>query len=202
MYGLLSRVNWVDIFALILLIKISYASSRIGVGKQILPLILLVLTLTIPLYNYRIIAGFFIKMYSFNPALCYFLIYIVITFICFAIYVFISRIMGFSLSLGETAMAGIEKIGGTFLGLLRSVLIIGIIMIGLLLAPIKPIETSVKRSYSGFFFIRTNLKIYSSLVNLVLKNDKISYRDILKQLLSGKEESVADSVSLKGKSKF
>jgi len=81
---------------------------------------------------------------------------------------------------------------------------IGIITIGLLLAPLKFTEDSVKGSYSGFFFIKTNLRVYSYVMNFILRNSdiKISRSDVLAQLLSKKEKYFFKSVDLKKKSRF
>ena len=69
MDGFFARVNWVDIVALILLIRVSYVSSRIGVGRQILPFVFLGLILTVSLYNYQVVASFFIDRYGFLSSL-------------------------------------------------------------------------------------------------------------------------------------
>ena len=204
MSELFNRVNWVDVFALILLVRISYVSSRIGVGRQILPLILLALILTVPLYTYQDIAYFFAQRYSFKPATCKFFSYFLTVLIFAVIYHILLRVTGFLLFRGEASTGTIERVGGAFLGLARSTIMIGIITIGLLLAPLKFTEDSVKGSYSGFFFIKTNLRVYSYVMNFILRNSdiKISRSDVLAQLLSKKEKYFFKSVDLKKKSRF
>ncbi len=204
MSEIFNRVNWVDVFALILLIRISYVSSRIGVGKQILPLIFLALILIVSLYIYRDIAYFFVQRYSFNPATCKFFSYSLTTLIFAVIYHIVMRVTGFLLFRGEAGTGTIERAGGAFLGFVRSVLIIGIVMIAFLLMPIRAMETSVKNSYSGFFFINTNLKVYCYSMSFILRNSgtKIVRQDVLEQLLSKKEKYFFEPIDLKGKSRF
>lgn len=188
MAGLLAKFNWVDIVALILLVRITYISSRIGVGKQILPLILLVLILSISLYNYRGIAGFFIGQYGFPPAICNFFSYFLMTLIFSMVYYIAARLTGFCLMPGDIEPGGIEKVGGTLLGFGRSVFVIGMVLIGLLLVPIKFIERSIKESHMGHFYISTNLRIYATVANLILKGEKASHREELTKLFSRKKK--------------
>lgn len=202
MSELFNRVNWVDIFALILLLRISYVSSLIGVGKQILPLITLVLILSIILYGYSDIASFFTSRYSFTPSTCEFVSYAVMGCLFFVIYHFVSRISGFFASPGEIAVGGIEKIGGTFLGILRAIIIVGILAIGLLLAPVKFTEDSVKSSYSAPFLISADLRLYVAVANLIPGKEKITYRETLAKLLSEKSRYIFKPVDMKKKSRF
>lgn len=187
MSDLLSRVNWIDIFALILFIKIGYVSSRIGVGKQILPLILLVLILTISLYNYGTVASFFINRYSFMASLCKFFSFSLMALVFFIIYSITTRLTGIFLFSTESEVGGIEKIGGVILGISRSFLIIGIVLIVFLLVPVKFVETSVKNSFLGRFIISANVKVYTLGVNLGLRDDEVSYEKEMSELFGEKE---------------
>lgn len=186
MIGLLQKVNWVDILTLILLIRISYISSRIGVGKQILPLLLLALILTVSLHNYRIIGWFFVDQYGFRANFSLFFSYFFMALGFFVIYHIASRIAGFCFLPGEIVPGGIEKVGGTILGLVRSIFIIGLVLIALLLMPVRFVQESVKNSSLGLFYIRAGLKTYSITANLIFKK-KISYKEELTELFSEEE---------------
>ena len=202
MSELFNRVNWVDLIALILLLRISYTSLLIGVGKQILPLVILALIVPIILYSYRDVASFFISRYSFAPSKAEFACYAVMGAVFFVIYHFVGRLSGFFISVGEAASGGIEKAGGTFLGILRSIIIIGLVMIGLLLTPVRFVENSVKGSYSASFFISADLKIYVAAANLIFRKKKISYREALGKLLAQKKDYMFKPVDVKKKSRF
>lgn len=201
---LLSRLNWVDIFSIILLVRIGYISSYIGVGKQIIPLFLLETILLITLYNYTKIADFFAKSYSFTPSTCRFFTFLLMTLAFFAIYHVIMRLTGVFFSSNRDGAVGIEKIGGVFLGILRSSVLIGIVLINLLLFPFKFVEDSVKNSSTGSFFISANVRGYTAIANLIIKDEKkkISYDKAIAQLVSEKNKYFFESTSLKEKSRF
>jgi len=196
------RVNWVDLIALILLLRISYTSSRIGVGKQILPFVTLVLIVPIILYSYREVASFFVGRYSFTPSICEFACYAVMGAVFLIVYHIVGRLSGFFISTGEAASGGIERVSGTLLGILRSVIIIGLVTIGLFLTPVKFVENSVKDSYSASFFISADLRIYVACANLVFKEKKISYAAALEKLLAQKKDYMFKPVDVKKNPRF
>jgi len=198
---LFGRVNWVDLFALILLLRISYISSYIGVGKQILPLILLVIMLPLALYNYRDIASFFVDRYSLSPSACEFFSYMIIILVLSFVYRSVLHITGTIFPFGQVEANGIEKLGGIIVGFMRGAIIVGMIIIGIILAPIKFTENSVKHSYSGFFFVTTNLKIYTHLVNAVVRN-RVSYGDTLAHLIGAKRKYFFAPIDIKKRSRF
>ena len=202
MSEILNKVNWVDIFVLILLIRISYISSRVGVGKQILPLILLVIILSLALKYYSEFADFFVGRFGLPSSACNFFSYFCIVTVFGVIYYVISRVTGFFLSIGEDAVGNIEKIGGLVIGFFRSVLIIGIILTGFLLLPVKFFESGVRNSFSGAFFINVNLKIYATTANLIFRRGNISSEKIRSQLLKEKDMYLFESSAPKKKSRF
>lgn len=202
MAELLSRVNWVDLFALILLLRIGYVSSCIGVGKQILPLILSVLILVIILYNYSGIAYFLITRFSISPPLCIFLSYLFVTSLSFVIYGIIARITGFFLPQLEIAVMNVEKALGAVIGVTRAVIIIGLILIGFALAPFRPLENSVKNSCLAVFFINADLAIYTFTVNLILRGKNVSKANMLAEIFSEKDKYILESLDIKKRSRF
>jgi len=199
---LFNRVNWVDLIALILLLRISYTSSLIGVGKQILPLVTLVLIVSIILHSYSDIASFFVGRYSFAPSTCEFACYVIMGVVFFVIYHFIGRLSGFFIAVGEAASGGVEKAGGALLGILRSIIIVGLVAIGLLLTPVRFVESSVKGSYSASFFISADLRIYVAAANLIFREERISYREALAKLLAQKKDYIFKPIDVKKKSRF
>ena len=197
-----SRINWVDFFSLIIFIRISYVSSRAGVGKQVLPSILLVAMLAVILHSYMEIASLFINNYSFNPSTCIFVSYISIMLVLWVVYKLVSRVTGTILSVGETSINGIEIAGGTFVGMFRSLIIVGILVIGLLLTPVKFIEDAVRRSYSGSFVIGINLKIYTVMAKLIFRDQSVAEENVKKQLFAAKSKYFLEGVNIKSKAKF
>jgi hypothetical protein len=200
--GLLDKVNWIDLFALILLLRITYVSSIIGVGRQVLPAVFLALVLIITMYGHSVLSSFLTGAGIFTAPVSRFLSYMFVLGICFIIYRIASQVVGLGFSQHDEGKAGIiENVGGTLLGVLRSTLIIGIIMIGLGLMPVRMLEGSVKNSYSGAFFIRVSLRVYNSVINLVMRGDNRLHQRTVKEILSEKESYIFDSVGAKDESK-
>ena len=194
MTGLFHRVNWVDIIALILLIRVTYISSRIGVGKQILPLLLLCFISAVSLHNYRVIASFFTERYAFSASFCRFFSYLFMTILFSIGYHIVSHVTGFRILSGEMEPGRIEKVGGTALGVVRSTIIIGMILIGLLLMPVRFVENSVKKSFLGPFCIGASLRVYTVIANLAFKGARVSYREDREKLFSKKEKYIFDTL--------
>lgn len=193
MTGLLHRVNWIDIIALILLVRITYVSSRIGVGKQILPVILLIFILTASFHNYGVIASFFAGRYAFSASVCRFLSYFFITIVFSVGYHIISRVAGFRLLSEEMEPGRIEKVGGAALGIVRSGLIIGMLLTGLLLLPVRFAESGVKKSFLGPFYVDVSLRVYTTVANMAFKGAKGSYREDREELFSKKGKYFFDA---------
>ena len=184
MSELFNKINWVDVLALILLLRISYISSRIGVGKQILPLALLVLILVISLGNYDKIAWVFVDRYGFSKSLCLFSSYAFMLMTFFVVYHIVSRL---TTALPEAApLASMERFFGVAIGIIRATIVIGLVCIGFLLAPVKFIADAAKNSYSAQFFINTYLKAFS-LINNSFNKEKISPEQALGTLSMPKD---------------
>ena len=201
MYEIAERVNWVDIVSLILLIKIGYVSSHIGVGKQILPLILLTAIVTAALYNYAGMAYFFIDRFSLSPSLCNFVSYTSILLILCVIYRFVLKATGFYLFAVQTENWNVERIGGVVMGMLRSVVIIGAVFTIALLSPFRFVEDGIKKSYTGYFFINANLSIYNY-VTRFFSNGDVSRKRTLAGLFSGNKTYLLDSPGASRKARF
>lgn len=202
MAELFNKLNWVDIFALILLLRIGYVSSRLGVGKQILPTFLLSVILLTILGTYIDIAYFFIKQYTRAPSTCKFFSYSILSVLAYAIYKFISRVTRLFLFPDQNKMIPLERVGGTLLGIVRAFIIIGLIFIGFLLTPIRFIEDSVKASYTGEFFVITNLKFYTCLANFISQKKKVIYSKALADIVAKKDSYFFGPIDIKQRSRF
>jgi len=196
---LFNTINWVDLVALILLLRICYISSRIGVGKQLLPLGLLLVILLITLHNYEKIAWLFVDRYAFSKTICLFTSYAFMLTAFFVIYHVVSRLVG---ALPDVIpMATLERAAGVAIGLVRAVLIIGLIFIGFLLAPSAYVSKSVKNSYSGRFFVEMDLAIFGS-VNNAFSKSKIYPDRILGALTAPRADDNTAGGGLKSRSRF
>ena len=102
----------------------------------------------------------------------------------------------------EAEASGIEKIGGTILGVLRSFLIVGLVLIVLLLVPVKFVESSVKNSFLGSFIVSSDVKAYTIVARVGLRSEEISYKEEISELFGKKEGYLLEPVDVKEKSRF
>lgn len=167
MGGWLSRFNWIDILVLFLLIRIVYISSYIGVGKQVLPLILLALILLFSMQNYNKLAEIIIQRYALAVSVARFLSFVFIILGASAVYRIISRILNLKPDTGQFPL--LERIGGTVMGMVRAYLIVGLMLVGFTLTPSSFVERGIKTSYFAKFFIRTNIGLYDTLSRLLTR---------------------------------
>lgn len=202
MSELFNRVNWIDIFALILLFRISYISSRIGVGKQILPAALLLLILLISLYYYKPMAEMIGNTLSIQPSILEFLCFFCIVVPSIVTYSIVQRLTVGFLSTPGIEGGSIEKTGGAVLGIFRSLVMIGIIFIGLALFPVHFVRDSVRRSYSGPIIVNLNLRMYSQLATIIFRKSEISYTDLSRDILWKKREYLFKPIDLKAQTEF
>ncbi len=119
----LARANWVDVIALILILRISYVGSFLGIGKQLLPFISLLFTLTLSLYYYGKIALYITERFSFSNSVTRFFVFIIIVMILSLI----TRILNRFISIKRPeVMVPVERMGGAILGMLRSIVTVGL----------------------------------------------------------------------------
>ncbi len=162
----LKRANWVDLLALILILRTGYTGSFLGIGKQILPLLYLLFTLTFSLYYYGVITLFITARSTLPRSVCEFFIFLVIVIILSIITQVINRYIRFK---RPEVLLPIERIGGAAFGLLRATIITGLTFVIFLLAPIEDVGGSVKSSASGTFIVKLNLDFYINIINAIQK---------------------------------
>lgn len=205
----LSRANWVDLLALILILRIGYTGSFLGIGKQILPLLSLLFTLTFSLYYYEKITLFITSRSTLPRSVCEFFIFLFIIIILSIITHKINK----SIHLKRPeVLPPIERLGGAAFGLLRATIITGLTFIIFLLAPIEGVEESITSSASGTFIVKLNLDFYTNIINAIRKDridkegkpyEKVTTLGTLGQLTKEKDYKFRlFSLDLKKKSRF
>jgi len=201
---LIGRINWVDIIALILLVKISYDSSYIGVGRQILPLFLLLAILAVSFYYYKDVAIFLSNKLSINKSFsisfCYSLLVLILS-ICYHMILRLIRIF-LPMPRPDAETGNIERTGGTIVGFVRGIIIVGIIFTVFLLAPIEFLEKGVTSSLSGSYLVNANVNIYCGIMNLAVKNREFSPNAMTSDFLSGKKQYITSPFNIKKKSRY
>lgn len=161
--GIITRINWVDVVAVIIMLRISYVAFHDGLSREIFPLIGSIITLTVSLYYYKKIASSIAGM----PAellnfLAFVVLIIAIGFICKLIKFILDKIIK------VTWHPLIERLGGLFAGIARAAIITCIVVTAISLMPLSYLQHSVReRSISGMYFLKIGPYIYSKTAAIV-----------------------------------
>lgn len=204
-----SRVNWVDLIAIIIILRVSYLGSFIGIGIQILPLLSLLFTLTVSIYYYDNISLFITQRSTLSRSVTEFFVFIIIISIVVIVSKIINKYMPFK---RPEVLVPFERVGGMLMGLLISTITIGLLYITFILLPVKGFKESVKDSMSGDFIVKLNLDFYTNTVNAILKQRyknkdkeyvKLVTQGVLAQLTKEKDcEFKLFNFELKEKARF
>jgi membrane protein required for colicin V production len=167
MEGLLSTLkqfNWVDIFVVIIFIRICYVSLKSGFPVELFKFLGVVLAIYLSLHYYTSSADFidarikkvpleFSNLFSFA----------VLAILGNLIFVLLRSI--FYRFIHMEAVPQLNKWGGFILGIARGILVISLLTFILVMSNIGYLKRSVANSYSGEYFLRVAPNIYSGLWN-------------------------------------
>ncbi|NQT22256.1 MAG: CvpA family protein, partial [Candidatus Omnitrophica bacterium] len=160
----LQRANWVDIITLILILRITYVGSFLGIGSQILPVLSLLFILTVSLYSYDKIAFLITERSSLTKSVTEFVLFVIIISICLCCLRILLKYINIK---RPEILLPVEKVGGIVLALIRSIVITGLILFLLILLPVQGTAKAVTSSATGTFIIKLNLDFYSNIVNVI-----------------------------------
>ncbi|MDO8525739.1 MAG: CvpA family protein [Candidatus Omnitrophota bacterium] len=170
---ILSKINWVDVLILILILRTSYVSIQDGLSHEILPLIGSVCMLIIPLHYYNAIALFLYDSGFAIPIGILNLLSFLLSAVCIGVIfrflkVAIDKIIRVSWHLL------IERFGGLLAGVIRGAILASIILMIITLIPLPYLQWSVReRSLMGVYFLRIGPSIYEKTSALLPRMKKI-----------------------------
>lgn len=182
---ILTKINWVDVLVVIVILRTSYVSLQDGLSHEILPLIGSVCMLVFPLHYYNKTALFFYNNGLALPMALLDLLGFVVLAVCIGLLfrffkVFIDKIIKVSWH------PLIEKFGGLAAGILRSVVLVSLILVMLMLIPLSYLQWSVRdRSLTGMYFLRIGPAIYEK-VSVLLPTVPVKTRELMNSLVSDK----------------
>ncbi|MFH1790487.1 MAG: CvpA family protein [Candidatus Omnitrophota bacterium] len=162
----LSRVNWVDILLIIIIIRITYTGSFLGVGAQVIPFLATLFTVGVSYYFYGGIADFLSDKLSFPASTGKFLAFFLLVFL-FGIVMKLVMIV-VPVRKPETLIL-IEQSFGLILGFLRGIMIAGIVVTILVLLPVSGVDGMVEGSALGMPVLRMNAELYAKTINILDK---------------------------------
>ena len=170
------RINWVDILAIILLIRTTYVSLQAGLSSELFSLLGVYLNVVLALNYYakigHILSG---TIPGFPLVLANFVSFLGIAVILAILFRFIGGVLDRVIKIEWHPL--IESVGGLVAGLARSCLAVSLVLIILILLPLPYMQWSIRdRSLSGTFFLKIGLSVYAKSIKVLpafVKNDAL-----------------------------
>ncbi len=208
---IITRINWVDVLVLIVVLRISYVAFQEGLSHEIFPLIGTVATLVIALHYYVKIGLLICQNLAKIPVdlanlLSFLVLIIVIGLILKVLRVVLDKVIKI------TWHPLIERFGGLVFGVLRGSVVASMVLTFIVLMPLSYLQWSVRdRSLVGMHFLRIGPTIYAKVLKALppaktkgssKKSEEVSRdkEDIVRELVSDK--SIAPTKAEKAKEKI
>ncbi len=157
---IISRINWVDILAVIIIARTSYVALQDGLSHEIFPLIGTALTAAISLQYYHIAASS-IKSVIAVPISILDLSAFSVLVVGIGLLFKLARVLVDAL-MKVTWHPFVEKVGGLICGMARGSIVVSIMLIIMSLAPLSYLQHSIReRSLTGIFFLRIAPEIHA-----------------------------------------
>ncbi|MDP3790581.1 MAG: CvpA family protein [Candidatus Omnitrophota bacterium] len=157
---ILSRINWVDIVVLILMVRISYVAFMDGLSHEIFPFFGTVAVFILSLHYYTGLGEAISQNLGNMPAevsncLAFIILVVTLGFIIKFIKIILDKMVKVQWH------PVIEKFGGLFVGILKAYVIIAMIVTILALIPLSYLQWSVKeRSLTGKYILMAGPEIH------------------------------------------
>lgn len=169
LFAIIKQLNWVDVFAVFLLLRILYVSAKNGFVVELFKLIGIIFTIYLSLHYYSKLSNLISKRISLEqPHLEYvdFFMFISLVAATYLIFAFLRKI--FLNFVKIEAVAVLSKWGGLILGFFRGALSGGLVIIILSIATLPYLNTSARKSYFGERLFNITVFTYSALWNGVM----------------------------------
>lgn len=160
--AILKQINWVDIFILILLLRISYTALRNGIFVELFKFLGVLAGIYLSLHYYTSLANFldrFIKTKTFAIEIFDFASLVILIAVGYLIFISIRESL---LRLIKVeVVSGLNKWVAGVLGVIRGILVASLIVYVFSLPVISYFKESVKKSYSGEKLITLSPTVYT-----------------------------------------
>lgn len=190
---IITRINWVDVLAIIICLRIGYISFQDGLSHGIFPLIGAIVSLIFTFHYYNKIALFISQNLAKIPIeisslLSFVILIAAISFLFKGLRVFLDKIIK------VTWHPVIEKFGGLAVGIARALVVASTVLIIIALIPLSYLQWSIRdRALTGMHFLKIGPSIYEKaakfLPTIKVEGASISRDAIVKQLVADKSIS-------------
>ena len=187
---ILTKINWVDVLIVILILRTSYVSLKDGLSHEIFPLVGSICMVVLSLHYYTKIAAF---LYSLGFALPMNLLdlsgFILSAVAIGILFRFIKAVLDKIIKVSWHPL--IEKFGGLLAGVIRGSVLTSTILIIIVLIPVPYLQWSVRdRSLTGIYFLRIGPAIYEKtsalLPTVKVGGSPVSSSALMKELTAEK----------------
>ncbi len=162
----LKQFNWVDIFVVIIILRIGYVALRNEFPAELFKLLGTVLAAYFALHYYTGFSDYLAGrpvIKNLIGGYLNFLFLILLAIIGYAIFVLLRSV--FYRFIKMQAEPGLNKWGSLVLGLARGILVLSLVMYIFVASPLAYLKNSVSSSYSGKYLFQVAPRVYSSLWN-------------------------------------
>jgi uncharacterized membrane protein required for colicin V production len=164
---ILTRLNWVDVLVVILMLRISYVAFQDGLSHEIFPLLASVITMVLSLHYYMklgtaISANLFNMPHEITDLLSF--------LILVAVFGLISKLLKALLDKLVKVQWHplLERFGGLVLGVARASIVTSMVLIILALAPLPYLQRSIRaKSLTGMHFLKIGPSIYERCAHIL-----------------------------------
>ncbi|MDD5422789.1 MAG: CvpA family protein [Candidatus Omnitrophota bacterium] len=187
---LLTRLNWVDVLIVIIMLRISYVAFQDGLSHEIFPLLGSICTVIFALHYYNGIASAIShNMNNVDVSVLEMVIFTLLAVGISFIFKFLKVVIDKIITVTWHPL--IEKFGGLLSGIARASIVISIILIILSLMPLSYIQRSIRdRSFAGMYFLRIGPDIYARasgfIPTLRIRGASVKSESLVKDLVSDK----------------
>ena len=190
---ILSRVNWVDLLAVIIMLRTIYISFKDGLSHEIFPLFGSILKLVLSLHFYNKLGSMLYSKAPIIPESIFNLVsFLAIVLIAGLALKFLKVLVDAIIKVTWHPL--IEKFGGLLVGILRGVIAVSMVLIFLALVPLSYLQWSIKdRSLYGMFFLRIGPAIYRT-----ISGERVDDLRITQDIISKKDIPIKDNKIVKG----
>ena len=180
---LITRINWVDVLAVILMLRISYAAFRDGLSHEIFSFLGSILIVILSMRYYTVL-GSCISLNTMNMPveLSNFLSFLILVVASGFLVRLLSVILSKIVKVQWHPM--IEKFGGLAVGMMKAYVVTGMVLMTLSLMPLSYLQWSIKdKSLTGKYFLAAPVEIYNGLDRFFpeIKVDKVNRPAISKK---------------------
>ncbi len=164
------QLNWVDVFVVILLIRIVYISVKTGFFTELFKLLGTICAICLAYHQYIKISNFSERFLPFFGAsginLLGFFTFLILAFLGYSIFLIIRKVLMLLIKMEPVSL--LNRWGAITLGLIRGALFCSMVLFVASISNINCLTNSLSRSFSAPGLIKLAPNVYLSLWNSVL----------------------------------